>query len=412
MHFQKLRFTNKSGQQLAGRLDLPVARPLAYALFAHCFTCTKNLTAVGNITRALNEAGIAVLRFDFTGLGESEGDFADTNFSTNVSDLVSAADYLSSAHGPPELLIGHSLGGAAILLASQEIATAKAVATIGAPAEPAHVRQLLKNEEDRIVQSGEANVLLAGRPFTIKKQFLTDLEKVNSRETIAALGKALLILHSPIDNIVGVENAASIFTWARHPKSFVSLDRADHLLAREADSLYAGAVIAAWARKYLELPTIPSEPADLTDNLVLVRTDKFGYRTEINASGHSLIADEPVSVGGTNTGPNPYEYLVAALGSCTAMTLRMYADRKGWPLEAVEVRLKHAKIHADDCTACDTNIRKIDQITRELALFGPLSDQQKARLLEIADRCPVHRTLHGRIVVKTTLKSSKRKEKT
>lgn len=405
MPFQKLEFNNERGEKLAARLDMPVEEhPSAYALFAHCFTCKKNLKAVGNISRALNQEGIAVLRFDFTGLGESEGDFADTNFSSNVDDLIAAADFLKQEFQAPKILIGHSLGGAAVLQAATRIDSAKAVATIGAPAEPTHVEKLLESSKEKIESEGEAQVTLAGRTFRIKKQFLDDLEHTKMQDAIQNLKRALLIFHSPVDNVVGIENAADIFKAAKHPKSFVSLDHTDHLLSDERDSQYVGRVIAAWAHKYLDLPPMPSEKEDLTDNRIVVRTGNSGYRTEINANGHHLIADEPQSVGGSNTGPNPYDYLVTALGACTSMTLRMYADRKKWSLDEIVVRLKHDKIHAEDCEQCETKEGKIDRIEREIEVLGDLDDEQRQRLLEIANKCPVHKTLHSEIVVKSSLK--------
>lgn len=406
MHYQRITFDNGRGQKLAARLDFPVdSAPAAWALLAHCFTCTKNLKAVGNITAALNRERIAVLRFDFTGLGESEGDFADTNFSSNVEDLLAAADYLAQNWQAPSILIGHSLGGAAVLQAASRVPSAKAVATLGAPADPAHVSHLIESSVEEIEENGVATVRIAGRPFTIRKQFLDDLQDTRMEERIGSLHRALLVLHAPLDETVGVDNAARIFHAAKHPKSYVSLDTADHLLTNEADSRYAGSVIAAWARRYIEIPEETSRiEADPADNRIVVQTGESGYRTEILANGHALIADEPISVGGTNTGPTPYDYLVAALGACTSMTLRMYADHKKWPLEEVTVRLHHAKVHKQDSSDdAEGKGEKIDRIDREIELSGPLDEEQKQRLLEIADRCPLHRTLHGEVEVLSSL---------
>ncbi len=400
MSSKKIIFEGTRNSKLAALLDMPVdENPIAYALFAHCFTCTKNLKAVHHISRALARERIAVLRFDFTGLGESEGDFADTTFSSNVEDLITAANYLRAEHEAPRILIGHSLGGAAVLQAAARIPSCKAVATIGAPADPAHVTRLLQDQMQDIEQKGEAEVALEGRRFKIKKQFIDDLEQTRMDEVIRHLKKALLIFHSPVDNTVGIDNAAKIFQAARHPKSFVSLDQADHLLMNEADARYVGNVIAAWAHKYIDPLKQAAEKAPDEDNRVVAKTGTVGYRTEIMANGLSLVADEPVSLGGTNAGPTPYEYLVAALGACTSMTLRMYADRKKWPLEEIVVALTHNKIHAKDCEVCDTEQKWVDQIAREITLTGSLDDDQRQRLLEIADKCPVHRTLQSKVVI-------------
>jgi len=406
MQFKKLEFKNKDDQTLSARLDLPVdGKPLAYALFAHCFTCSKNIKAIGHISRALTREGIAVLRFDFTGLGESEGDFAETNFSSNVDDLIVAADFLKSNHEAPKILIGHSFGGAAVLQAAARISSSTAVVTIAAPADPQHVKHALGSATETIQSQGEANVNLAGRTFKLKKQFLDDLEFVNMKATLQNLNRALLVLHSPIDETVGIENAAQIFQAARHPKSFISLDTADHLLSNPEDSLYAGAVTAAWALKYVSAPKKEELKSGKTDNRVIAHLGKSGYATDIMAEGHSLVADEPISVGGTNLGPTPYGYLMAGLGACTAMTLRMYSDRKQWPLDGATVKLNHQKIYAANCETCETKEGKLDQIEREIELFGPLDDSQKTRLLQIANRCPVHRTLKSEVVIKTELKA-------
>jgi uncharacterized OsmC-like protein/alpha/beta superfamily hydrolase len=405
MNFLKLSFKNQTGENLAARLDLPVdEKPVAFAIFAHCFTCTKNLNAVVNINRALAREGIATLRFDFTGLGESEGDFSHTSFSSNVSDLIAAADFLKLEFEAPKLLIGHSLGGAAVLQAAKYVPSSIAIATIGAPLNLTHLVRYLEPQQQAVRTQDEAEITLAGKTFKIRRQFLDDLELTHIQETIQSLCKPLLIFHSPADSIVGIENAAEIFQMARHPKSFISLDRADHLLSNREDSLYVGSVLAAWVRKYLEISLPVSPPRELTDNRVVTRTGRRGYQTEIIANGHRLMADEPIAVGGADTGPNPYDYLLSALGACTGMTLRMYADHKEWPLDSVVVRLKHQKVHARECRECETQNGKLDSIEREIELEGPLDSEQRHRLLEIADRCPVHRTLHSEIIVKTALK--------
>ena len=402
MNIQKISFTNALGDILAARLDLPVGtHPKAFALFAHCFTCNKNLSAIRNISRALTQSGIAVLRFDFTGLGESEGDFADTNFSSNVDDLVQAAMFLKENYESPQVLIGHSLGGAAVLIASQHIDSVKAVATIGAPYNPAHVKKHLHESSDEIEQAGEAVVSIGGRPFKIKKQFLNDLQSIDVKKIIPKMKKALLVMHSPQDAIVGIENAAEIYQAALHPKSFVSLDGADHLLSDSNDSQYVGQMIASWASRYIQIKE--EEPLE-TEHQVVVQTGEKGYTTKVKAGKHFLLADEPVSVGGADLGPSPYNLLAAALGTCTAMTLRMYADRKKWPLESVNVHVSHSKVHKEDCEACEDNAAKLDLLERVIEVAGPLDEQQKIKLKEIANKCPVHRTLNSEIAVKTSLK--------
>jgi putative redox protein len=405
MRFLKLEFKNAQGERLSARLDLPLdEKPLAYALFAHCFTCNKNFNAVFNINRALANEGIAVLRFDFTGLGESEGDFSQTSIRSNVEDLVVAAEFLKAEFEAPKLLIGHSLGGAAVLQAASRISSAVAVATIAAPFDPSDLGRALGSSRRQIEERGEADITIAGRTFVIRKQFLDDLEQVNMKDAIGNLNRALLIFHSPKDSVVGIGNAGRIFEAARHPKSFISLDGGDHLLSNRRDSQYTGTVLAAWVQKYLDLPEKEREHPDLSDNRVTVRTGKRGYQTEVIANGHRLLADEPLAVGGTDTGPTPYDYLVASLGACTSMTLRMYADRKQWPLDAATVRLRHRRLHAEDCQACETTSGTVEVIEREIELDGDLDEAQRSRLLEIADRCPVHRTLHSKIEVFSSLK--------
>ncbi len=397
----RINFPNNDGISLSARLEMPlIGKPKAYAIFAHCFTCSKNLNAVGNISDALTKKGIAVFRFDFTGLGQSGGDFADSNFSSNISDLSAAYDFLEKNYEAPQILIGHSLGGAAVLHTAGSLEKINAVVTIGAPADPPHVKHLIQSSIAEIETQGEATVNIGGRPFKIKKQFIEDLEQADGIKKIANLNKALLILHSPQDVTVKVDNAAKIYGAAKHPKSFVSLDGADHLMSNKEDSLYVGDVIATWVGRYIELNTGHQLKPE---GDVLIRTGEK-YTTEVQAGEHSLIADEPKHVGGDNLGPSPYDYLAAALGSCTSMTLRMYADHKKWDLKEVKVHLTHEKRHKEDCDSCESKSTKLDHFDRVIELEGNLDDTQRARLLEIADRCPVHRTLHGEVVVNSRLR--------
>lgn len=408
MNTKRITFSNAQGELIAARLELPEdEQPLAYALFAHCFTCSKDLKAVVNISRALSSKRIAVLRFDFTGLGESEGDFSATTFSSEVSDLVAAARFLEREYEAPRLLIGHSLGGAAVLTAAAGIPSTTAVVTIAAPFDPANMRRLLGVTTEQIEEAGQAVVSISGRDFTIRKSLLDDLESQQPAETLRQLKAALLVMHSPRDQVVEIENAANIYRAAPHPKSFISLDSADHLLSDTRDSRYAGGIIATWASRYLDLPDTPvpsRTQSEVIDNRVTARTAADGFRTELFANGFPLIADEPVEYGGGNEGPSPYEYLLAALGACTGMTLRAYARSKGWPLDDVVVRLSHQKVHATDCRDCEEKDRQIDSIERELEFRGELDDAQRQRLLEIAGRCPVHRTLTGEVRIETTLR--------
>jgi len=400
---EKLTFSGADGTELAARLDLPAGPPRAYALFAHCFTCTKDIFAAARIAAGLAEQGLAVLRFDFTGLGHSQGEFANTNFSSNVADLLRAADHLRETRAAPKILIGHSLGGAAVLAAAPSIPEAVAVATIGAPAEPAHVQHLFQAARPEIEAKGEAEVLLAGRPFRIRKQFLEDIEKQKLAASIGAMRKALMVFHAPRDATVGIENAGEIFQAAKHPKSFVSLDDADHLLSRRQDAVYVANVLAAWAGRYLDQPE-ETEALQAAPRTVVVQETGEGRLTQRIAAGkHALGADEPADYGGDDTGPTPYDLVLAGLGACTSMTVRMYAARKRLPLDRVTVTLSHEKIHAEDCADCETREGRIDRIARSLTLEGSLDEAQQARLLEIADKCPVHRTLKNEVLIETEL---------
>jgi uncharacterized OsmC-like protein/alpha/beta superfamily hydrolase len=405
MKSEHLKFPGSQGQELAARLDSPVTLPAAYALFAHCFTCSKDLKAAGWISRALVERGIAVLRFDFTGLGESQGDFAGTDFHTNLDDLVAAADFLRREREAPRLLVGHSLGGCAVLAAAERIPEALAVSTIGAPSDTEHLRNTLIHLAPELESRGEAEVRLGGRVFRISRQFLDDLEEDHLRGVLERLHKALLVFHSPVDNIVGIDHARRLFEMAKHPKSFVSLDRADHLLSDERDARYAGDVLAAWSSHYLEgvQPEVKTDLEIGKPGEVLVIGGAQGLAQEIIAHRHRLTADEPQQVGGTDTGPTPYDLLLAALGACTSMTLRVYANHKKLPLEGVRVRLRQGKIYAVDCAQCETKEGKIDHIEREIEVLGELTEEQRLRMLEIADRCPVHRTLTSEIEIVSRL---------
>jgi putative redox protein len=393
MRTQRVQFKNREGNLLTGRLVTPADRhPHNFVLFAHCFTCGKNLSALRNIGNALAREGFGVLRFDFTGLGESEGDFGETNFSGNVEDLEDAAEYLAENHIAPSLLVGHSLGGAAVLMASKRLPHVKSVAVIGSPAQPEHVTGLLRSEVPEIEKEGKARVTIGGREFTIKKQFLEDLQAHSLPSVVGSLQAALLILHSPQDSIVSIANAETIYREARHPKSFVSLDGADHLLGNNKDSTYAGRVIASWASRYLSWPEGPSLKSD--HHVVASLDGQDGFTTEMKAGNHYLTADEPQNYGGQDFGPSPYELLSASLSACTAMTLQMYARRKEWPLENVEVHTSYGKEHALDGVNClEDPQARIDTFRREIILSGPLGTDQRKRLMEIASRCPVHRSL-------------------
>ncbi len=408
MKAQRLSFQNQDGLQLAARLEVPVDRdPRAYAIFAHCFTCNKNLTAVRNIVRGLTSSGLAVLTFDFTALGESEGAFVETTFSSNITDILAAAAFLEAEFEPPSLLIGHSLGGTASLFAAHQLSYIKGVVTIGSPANPAHVTHLLETAIGEIRQKGKAVVRIAGRPFEIGRAFLDDLEGRDTGAIIKGLRRALLILHSPQDRIVGIDNAAELYQAAMHPKSFISLDGADHILTDKEDSHYVGSVIASWATRYLS----QASPKELTteEQSVSSLESEHAFTTLIKVGQHYLTADEPESMGGHDYGPSPYGFLIAGLGACTAMTLQMYARRKKWDLREVRVHVAHHKVYAEDCEQCvdegntSPKPQRIDQMDRRLELIGSLSQEQRNRLMEIANRCPVHRTLENSSIIKTVL---------
>lgn len=401
MEQRRVTFDNGQGQELVGILHEPDARPAAWVLFAHCFTCTKNIKAAVHVSQALVEQGFAVLRFDFTGLGESEGAFVDTTFSSNIHDLLAAAKYLEREHQSPAVLVGHSLGGAAVLRAAAKLASVQAVSTIAAPADPGHVQKLLGDQLQCIRENGQGEVQLEGRAFTIGREFLDDLERDDWRDVIHDLRRPLLIFHSPVDTRVSIDNAQLIYENAMHPKSFVSLEDADHLLNRASDSRYVAAVLAAWVTRYLDKSAAGAEVEQNFVAGVVATTGRKKYRTEVRAGEHFFIADEPEKVGGGGLGPSPYDLLAASLATCTSMTLRMYADRKKLDLTEVTVNVKHDRIHEEDCENCEEQGHRIDRLQREIQVNGDLSAEERQRLIEIADRCPVHKTLSNKIRIET-----------
>ncbi len=402
MPHERFQFTGVGGHQLAAALDTPDGPIKAYALFAHCFTCGKDVLAAQRIATALAAKGIATLRFDFTGLGASEGEFANSTFSSNVADLVRAADHLRETRKAPALLIGHSLGGAAILAAAGQIPEAKAVATIAAPSDPVHVTHLFKDRIEDIRAQGEGEVSLAGRPFRITREFLDDVAEQNLMAQVKQLHKALLVMHSPTDDTVGIDNATNIFIAAKHPKSFVSLAGTDHLLSGKQDAAYVADVIGAWAQRYIDLAPQPAADTGNAPRNVVVQETRNGKFQQIVATGpHRLIADEPVTVGGDDSGPGPYDFLLTGLGACTSMTMRMYADRKSLPVDRITVTLQHNKIYAKDCEECETREGMLDQIDRVIRIEGNLDADQRKRLMEIADKCPVHKTLTSEVRIVT-----------
>jgi putative redox protein len=402
MKIERLNFKNKGGFELSARLYLPLDEPPRfYAIFAHCFTCSKNFKAVGNISNTLSQLGIAVLSFDFTGLGSSEGDFEETGFSSNVDDLLAAADFLEKNYKAPKLLVGHSLGGSAVIYAAAQLDYVEAVVTIGSPANPKHVKKLFESDIETIKKEGSAKVNIGGRSFRIKKDFVEDLESKNLPDLISGMRKAFLFLHSPQDKIVDISNAAELYQNAHHPKSFVSLDGADHLLSDEIESKYAGELISTWSKKYLP---VEIKENDIKGHQVKVRLFGESYTSEIKTPFHHLLADEPKDVGGANLGPTPYDLLMASLGACTVMTLKMYTQRKGWDLKEINVYLDHEKVHKVDSEDFEKKGSKVSRFTRNLEIKGDLDDEKKEKLLEIANKCPVHRTLHEDIIIETKFK--------
>ncbi|WP_115717765.1 bifunctional alpha/beta hydrolase/OsmC family protein [Gallaecimonas mangrovi] len=390
-------FTGSNGNMLSGRLERPRSTLRGWAIFAHCFSCGKDSLAAARISRALARNGIGVLRFDFAGLGKSEGSFGQSGFACNVEDLMAAAGAMTKAGMEPTLLVGHSLGGSAVLAAASQLPSVHAVAALGAPADVSHIlHQFDPQSLKEIHQTGQATVSLSGRDFEFHKSFVEDVQRQDLMTRVASMNKALLILHAPGDKIVGINNAAQIFMAAKHPKSFVSLDDADHLLTARRDADYSADVIASWAVRYL--PEISVEPAETVaargSTLHAVETGQGGYQVSISARDHRLIADEPARLGGLDSGLSPVEMISAALAACTVMTLRLYADRKCIPLEKVETELQHDKQMGEE---------RPFLFTRTITLKGALSDEQRQTLLDISDRCPVGRILERGARIESSL---------
>ena len=397
----KVSFKNSDSKELKGVLELPTnTQPSNFILFAHCFTCNKNFHAPSNISKTLASKGYGILRFDFTGLGDSEGEFENTNFSSNVEDLVAAAEFLKKEYQAPSIIIGHSLGGAAALFASKKLESVECMVTINAPSNLSHVQKHFESSLDEIEKEGFANIKIGGRSFKIKKQFINDLRKNQDASALKDIRKSLLIMHSPQDEIVSINHAEELYKTAWHPKSFVSLDGADHMLSNKADSEYVGAVIAAWAGKYIKGPKTPELE---TDHEVMANLGATGFTTQIIAGKHHLVADEPIKVGGSDLGPNPYELVSSGLAACTSMTIQMYARRKKWEISNVETHVSYSKKHAEDCENCENDMAKIDSFEREISIKGDLDEKQLKRLMEIADKCPVHKTLSSRAQIITKL---------
>ncbi len=401
MKKEKVHFKNREGIDLSAYIYHPLDQhPRFFALFAHCFTCNKNLKAVQTICNTLSQMGVAVMSFDFTGLGDSEGEFENTDFSSNIGDLIDASEFMGQHYQAPSLLIGHSFGGAAAIFAAQALPDVKALVTIGSPSDPKHIEHLFEDQLDSIEKNGSSRVNIGGRGFKINQSFVRDLQQKDLGTCLGKLRKPILILHSPQDEIVDIQHAAKLYERAHHPKSFVSLDGADHLLSRPADSQYVGEMISSWSKKYIAAPVVPN---DTKGHEVSIRLAGKGYTSEVKTPYHHLLADEPEEVGGDNLGPTPYDLLMAALGTCTAMTLKMYAQRKKWPLEEINVYLNHDKVHRTDGDNVEDNNSKVSRFTRNLRITGDLGEVQRNRLLEIANKCPVHRTLEDQIIIETFL---------
>lgn len=404
MNTVRLEIENKKGLKLQAYLELPAnEKPNHFAIFAHCFSCNSNFNAVKNISRALSNHGFGVLRFDFTGLGKSEGEFAESHFSANVDDLLAVNEYLTNNYKAPELLVGHSLGGAAVIVAGAKLENIKAVATVGAPATVTHVTHLFSHAIEDVAKKGEVKVHIGGRPFKINKEFVNDFSKTDLPEITKKLRKPLLVMHAPFDSVVGIENAHEIYHNAMHPKSFISLDNADHLLSNKADSLYVGNLIGTWADKYFPLEEnkmIATKGEQLVGHLNLVEDN---FTTSIQTKNHSFIADEPAHIGGDDFGPSPYDFLSAALASCTVMTLKMYAERKKWDLQEVFVYITYSKKHSEDLGIDLEKPTRLDHLQKKLKFIGNLDDTQKNRLKEIASKCPVHKTLLTTTIIDTQL---------
>ncbi|MBR9846350.1 MAG: OsmC family protein [Algicola sp.] len=404
MKKKKLQISNKKGIKLQAYLELPAnQKPNYYAVFAHCFTCSSTLSAVKNISRSLTNHGFGVLRFDFTGLGRSEGEFSDSYFSANVDDLIAVNDYLKANYKAPSLLVGHSLGGAAVLVAASKLDNIEAVSTIGAPATINHVKHLFSHDIDNIQEQGLMKVNIGGRPFHIDEDFVSDFDKTDLPSIVKNLRKPLLIMHSPIDTIVGIKNAEQLYLHAHHPKSFISLDDADHLLSNSEDSSYVGNVIGAWVERYFESKEntmLNTEGEQLVAHLNL-KEDNF--TTKIQTAKHNFIADEPTTIGGDDFGPSPYDFLSAGLAACTVMTLKLYAERKQWDLQEVYAYITYSKKHSEDLMLDLEKPSRIDHLLKKLVFVGDLDSSQKQKLKEIASKCPVHKTLITDTIIETEI---------